>query len=286
MKNYQQILLHHKHQIISICPLITDNNHIISTFNINSSFIHLQSIVCWLMEIDILRLMMPRLASLPSLISLFINTDNTLNDLYEIYYLIFDLSKLKYFKFTATSTDNSDIIISLPNANENSISPIEYLIIDHPCTFNELFSIISYTPQLYHLSFIETGDYDNGNLNIPDFLPNLTYISIESFYITFNELEIFLQQLPSKLKYFSFKTFIEDNQYLNANQWKEFILKYLPNLEKFYLYYSVYYHKNHQPKLYENNVKQFISSFWIEQKWIYEIEIDFDEIIYSIRPYK
>jgi hypothetical protein len=178
MKNYQKILLRNKHQIVSICPLITDDNHIISTFKINSSFIHLQSLVCWLMEVDILRLLIPRLSSLPSLISLTINTGSKLNDLYEIYYLIFDLSKLKYFKFTAALTDNSDIITSLPNSSENSISPIEYLIIDHTCTFNELFSIISYTPKLYHVNFIEIGDYDDDNFNIEIVPSNLTSISI------------------------------------------------------------------------------------------------------------
>jgi hypothetical protein len=64
------------------------------------------------------------------------------------------------------------------------------------------------------------------------------------------------------------------------------ILKYLPNLEKFYFYYSVYNDKHGYPDLYKKHVKKLISSFWIEREWIYEIKIDFDEIIYSIRPYE
>ena len=46
------------------------------------------------------------------------------------------------------------LTISLPIATNEQFSTIEYLIIDHPCTFNELFSIISYTPQLHRLNFI------------------------------------------------------------------------------------------------------------------------------------
>ncbi len=99
-------------------------------------------------------------------------------------------------------------------------------------------------------------------------------------------MEIFLRKLSSKLKYFSFKIFTEKKKYLNANRWKEFILKYLPNLEKFYFYYSVHYDRDDRPGLCTTYVKQLISSFWIERKWIYEIKIDFDEIIYSIRPYE
>ncbi len=95
-------------------------------------------------------------------------------------------------------------------------------------------------------------------------------------------MEIFLR----KLKFFSFKTFTEHKKYLNANRWKELVLKYLSNLEKFYFYYSVYNDKHRYPDLYKKHVKKLISSFWIERKWIYEIKIDFDEIIYSIHPYE
>ncbi len=102
----------------------------------------------------------------------------------------------------------------------------------------------------------------------------------------FDELEIFLSKFPLKLKIFSLTTLTEDMNYLNANQWKYFILKYLPNLKKFYLHYSVYYDRNDQPQSYNYEKDQFISSFWIEQKWIYEIKIGFDQIIYSICPYE
>jgi hypothetical protein len=36
----------------------------------------------------------------------------------------------------------------------------------------------------------------------------------------------------------------------------------------------------------DGKTSQFISPFWVERQWIYEVDIDFDKIIYSIRPYK
>ncbi|CAF5174154.1 unnamed protein product, partial [Rotaria sp. Silwood1] len=65
-----------------------------------------------------------------------------------------------------------------------------------------------------------------------------------------------------------------------------FILKYLPLLQKFYLKYHVFYNNEHAILIYFKKLNRFTSSFWIERQWILEAEIDFDMIIYSIRPYK
>ncbi|CAF4711688.1 unnamed protein product, partial [Rotaria sp. Silwood2] len=74
--------------------------------------------------------------------------------------------------------------------------------------------------------------------------------------------------------------------YLDADRWEEFILKYLPLLEKFYLRYYVFLNNDHGTLMYFGKSNQFSSSFWIERQWILEAEIDFDNIIYSIGPYK
>jgi len=74
--------------------------------------------------------------------------------------------------------------------------------------------------------------------------------------------------------------------YLNAHRWEELILKYLPNLEKFYLKYRAHCDEGYEPRMYRGQANQFISPFWIERQSIYEGDIDFNEIIYSIHPYK
>jgi hypothetical protein len=74
--------------------------------------------------------------------------------------------------------------------------------------------------------------------------------------------------------------------YLDADRWEEFILKYLPQLKIFYLIYYIFFNNDHGTPLYFGKSNRFASSFWIERKWILENQIDYDFIIYLIRPYK
>ena len=48
---------------------------------------------------------------------------------------------------------------------------------------------------------------------------------------------MFVSKLHSKLKVLSFTTQSLDIAYLDANRWEQFILKYLPRLEKFNFQY-------------------------------------------------
>ncbi|CAF4174433.1 unnamed protein product [Rotaria sordida] len=288
MNNYKQILLHNKNQILSIHLWISENtNQIISSFIFDSSFNCLESLIFYLIEPDILISIVSKLTYLPRLFSLTIDTWPIQNDLGDIYRLIFNLQKLKYIKFKAMESRDSDITISLPIATNEQICSIEYLIIDHPCAFDELFTIISYTPQLRHLKFLNLTDR---NINIrsikPIILSNLTYLSIYIYEILFDEFEIFINKLNSKLKILSLTTIVEDIAYLDANRWEKFILTKLPQLEKFYFKYTTHFEENMQPSMYFGKRDQFISLFWIERQWILETEIEFDNLIYSIRPYK
>ena len=73
--------------------------------------------------------------------------------------------------------------------------------------------------------------------------------------------------------------------YLDADRWEKFVLKYLSQLEKFYLTY-IFIPNRHSSERHIDKFNRFNSSFWIERQWIFEIEIRFDSIIYSIHPYK
>ncbi|CAF4875303.1 unnamed protein product, partial [Rotaria sp. Silwood2] len=118
-------------------------------------------------------------------------------------------------------------------------------------------------------------------------LPNLTYLSIHIYRkISFDEFELFINKLNSKIKVLSLTTIVEDIAYLDANRWEEFILTKLPQLEKFYFKYSAYFSENYQTPIYFGQRDQFISSFWLQRRWILEIEFEFENIIYSIRPYQ
>jgi hypothetical protein len=105
---------------------------------------------------------------------------------------------LKYYKLR---TGNEDLSVTLPIATNQQFSSIEHLDIDHCCTFDELSTISSYTPQLRYLKF--THDL-NGDRNIdiisPITLSNLTYLSIHVYNLTFYTFEIFISKIYSKLK--------------------------------------------------------------------------------------
>jgi hypothetical protein len=165
------------------------------------------------------------------------------------------------------------LTISLPMNINKQFSNIKYLIIDHPCSFKELFSIISYTSQIIRLSFIHKiySTLENEIIS-PMILSNLTDICIYGNDITFNEFEMFIRKIYSKLKCLSLTSFAKDLNYLNADRWKELILEYFPQLEKFNLTFDVYGTSN-----------RFNSSFWIERQWLLEAKIQLDMIIH---PYK
>ncbi|CAF4039874.1 unnamed protein product [Rotaria sordida] len=289
MNNYQQILHLNKGQIFSIHLWTSKNtNQIISTFTIDSSFNCLESFVFYAIKSDVLISLLPTLTCLPRLFSLTIEIWSNIKDLGNIYRLIFNLPKLKYIKFKAMESNDFNITISLPIATNEQISSIEHLIIEHPCAFDELSAITSYTPHLHHLKFLSLT---NRKVNIrrikPMILPNLTHLSIHIYRkMSFNVFEIFISKLNSKIKILSLTTIFEDIAYLDANRWENFILTKLPQLEKFHFKYSVYLAEDYQTPIYVGQRDQFVSSFWLQRGWILGIEIEIENIIYSIRPYQ
>ncbi|CAF5144359.1 unnamed protein product [Rotaria sp. Silwood1] len=81
---------------------------------------------------------------------------------------------------------------------------------------------------------------------------------------------MFLRKINSQLIVLSFITRHEDINYLDANRWKEIILKYLFKLKKFYLQYYTSCEKDSETRIYRGKPNQFTSSFWIKRKWIFE----------------
>jgi hypothetical protein len=162
-------------------------------------------------------------------------------------------------------------------------SPIKYLVIDHGWKFNELDAILSYTPELYHLSIQQQSKVD---MILPIRLANLTYLSIDMGHLDYDKVMEFIKKLSSNLKVFHLTIQSFDIMYVTSNLWEEFIIEYLPYLEKFYLNYCEPILYDNQSRKYHWKENQFTSSFWIERKWIFEAEIDTHEINYSIHPYR
>jgi hypothetical protein len=64
--------------------------------------------------------------------------------------------------------------------NNKQLSPIEHLVIGHLCKFDELSIVLSYTPQLRRLDFIDTHDNDTNLVNMLSIrLLNFLYVYIQ-----------------------------------------------------------------------------------------------------------
>ncbi|CAF1191434.1 unnamed protein product [Rotaria sordida] len=284
MNYFKQVKLMNKYQILSLdlrSGLYIDE--FLSIFIIDSSFNYLESITLHFMEEYFLLLLLRRFICLPRLLSLNVHADETLTDLSDVYQLGFALPILKYFKIKS-----EDWIVSLPFATTNQqFSTVKYLVIDHYCTFDQLATILSYTPELCHLYFEHQPDRDsNVEIILPITLSNLTRISLKIIRSDYDEVIKFLKKISSKLKFLRLTIQSNDVIYLISHLWEGLILQYFPNLEKFYLkhFESIDYDNRSGNYLWQGN--QFTSSFWIERQWIFHAEIYIDEIIYSIYPDK
>ncbi|CAF1232472.1 unnamed protein product [Adineta steineri] len=279
----EQMIRVNNNQILSIHFLSSKHTKMISLFNFDSSFIRLKSLIFHSIKPDILIALLSKLIHLPRLFSLTINIDNISADLTDIYRSIFDLPKLKYIRFFAMEPEVS---VSMPLCIHKQINNIKYLIMNHSITLNNLFSILSYTTQIEHLSFTHkrSSTFNVGSMS-PIILPNLTYLAIYETDLKFDVFEIFITKIHSKLKVLSLESQAEDMNYLNADRWKKFILKYLSQLEKLYFTCEFREHR-HRNKRHMSTSNSFNSSFWIERQWIFETEIHLDIFIYSIHPYK
>ncbi|CAF5122996.1 unnamed protein product, partial [Rotaria sp. Silwood1] len=73
----------------------------------------------------------------------------------------------------------------------------------------------------------------------------------------------------------------QDINFLHAYRWEQLILRYLSQLKKFSLKYY-----EHKYLIYSEERSQFISSFWIERKLIFNVEINEYNILYLVCPYR
>jgi hypothetical protein len=158
---------------------------------------------------------------------------------------------------------------------------------DHPCALDELFAILSYTPHLRHLKFWNFSDcYVSIRVIEPIVLSHLTHLSIYSDQMSFEDLEIFIRKLNSQIKFLSLETIFEDIDYLDTNLWEVFLIQDLSYLDKFYFKYITRCQKYYETSMILGKRDQFLSTFWLQRQWILEMDIKYEKLIYSIRPYK
>ncbi|CAF4004544.1 unnamed protein product, partial [Adineta steineri] len=290
--NFINQMIHlNKHQIFSLHIKLT--NHIdsfLSQFIIDSSLNNLQSINIRGIDSHAIVSFLKSLAYLPRLflLSIYIWEFKGFKDLNYIYQLIFTLPKLKFNKLSFFYGPSSYIL--LPMITNKQFSFIKHLVIDHSCTLEQLNRIVSYTPQLHRLSFTDEEDDNNTKIDnhLLSILSQLTHLTIKIWHTTFDRLEMLIKNTNLKLNSLSLDISLEDVNYLDSARWEILILKYLPQLNTFHFDYTEDMEGRRKLskhlELEESN--QFSSLFWSERKWVLETEVDFEFIIYSIRPYE
>jgi hypothetical protein len=266
---YENIIIPNRHRILSLD--LSTNSFIKNFFAhciIDSSFDRLESIV--LSRISIARsvILLFYLKSLPRLFSLTMDIDSEENnDLNDIYRMIFSLSSLKYTKLSLSSWfGDEDVNVFVPLAVNEAFSTIEYLIIDHPCSTNELLSIVCHTPRLRHLSCQNLTESDTiTDTKQPMTLSNLTYICIADSLMTFYDFEMFIIKLSAEVQVLIINDCFDDT-YLDVNRWKRLIEKHMPRLRRF----DFICHSDlciDFGGTFDELIPRFSSPFWSERQW-------------------
>ncbi|CAF2673102.1 unnamed protein product [Rotaria sp. Silwood2] len=184
--------------------------------------------------------------------------------------------------------DNNQFISSF--TIDSSFIRLESLVFRpiEPDLLISLLPKLIYLPRLFSLT-IDTWSAlkDLGNIYQLIFnLRKLKYIKYKATESDDFDITVSLSIATNEQQVLSFTTIVQDIAYLDANRWEEFILQNLPKLEEFYFKYSTYFEDHYETPMYSGKRDQFISPFWIERRWILQAEIELDNLIYSIRPYK
>ncbi|CAF1074655.1 unnamed protein product [Adineta steineri] len=288
----QHVIIPNSHRILSLHfrghpwgELLIDKffNHCI----IDSSFHRLESILLNDIKKEKLLTTLFYLNALPRLFSLtiYINDDDYY-DLGNIYSLIFSLPTLKYNQL---ATHAREIQITIPHAINKKSSTIEHLVVHHPCTFNQLNSLLHYTPQLRHLSCYPVIESDENFKNdLSTSLPHLKFVNFEEVSAPFDEFEVFITKISSQLQILKIYT-LQNRTYLDGNRWEQLIKEYMPQLEKFYFNFTQDIDDDREINLSDSTdgfINRFNSPFWSERKWVREIEVYCESMVFSIHPYK
>jgi hypothetical protein len=280
----QQLIIPNRYKIITLSFYEqSDINLFFTMYTIDSSFRRLRSLIIKNITSVMLVSVLKELVYLPCLISLTIGINDDSELLGDVYQLIFRLPLLRFMKISLTADEQFE---QLPYATNTEVSSIEHLVIDYPCTLDELLAILSYTPKLNCLICTELSEPVLNITNHPSIkLPNLTYLIIKGCRISFDEFEIFIKKISSQLQVLRINTF-QDEIYMDSDRWQRLILEQISHLLKFYFLHRQRNNNAFQKTRYYALLNGFTSSFWIERQWSFEIEIDDRRATYSIRPYR
>jgi len=169
---------------------------------------------------------------------------------------------------------------------------IEYLTLKHDCAWEYIPSLLKCTTKLRSLKIISQSDAIYYKLKRFQgcHCEHLTQLSLDTNATKFKYLSNLIQRLSPKLRQLSIYTISEDQTYLDAEKLEELILKYFLRLKSFSLKYKNYNYWPEGPDpaevAFPYKVNQFVSPFWLDRRWIVDIELNSSFICFDIHPYK
>ena len=272
------ILAAFKHRLQS---LRVSDCFFLEKFHFNSSLIRLQALYFEGIQYSSLVSTLLTCTQLPSLYYLTFNCVENVQCPDKVYSLIFSLPVLKFCQLSLNSMDEGYEFVFYDFA----ISPIERLIINSKCSVKNLMELVSFAPNLSHLSC----EISNSLLfsDIPLVNENLTNLSLKFDGVSFDEVEWFIKNLSSPIQTFTISV-IHDRAFLNSNRWQRILTQQLPLLRKFMLEY----YDRRDDSLDDDVIKQFQSSFWTEKQCFFVQQYYIDKHstnwrrLYSTKPYK
>jgi hypothetical protein len=264
-----QIITPNRHRIISLrLSHIWAIRRFVRYITNDLSFDHLESLILNVTTKEKLEPLLKQLNSLPRLFALVIDIKGSSENLGNIYKSIFQLPSLKYCKVSYNECQKSSF---LSIALNKPISPIECLVIDHSCTFEDLIIILPCTPELRRLTCTNVSKSSQIIAKIAAIsLSKLIKISIGSCYALFTDFERFIIKISPQLQVLSINTY-GDMNYMDSRQWEKFILQYTPNLHKFELTCQSMSNA-WQNQDFSELINGFKRPFWVERQWYLELQ--------------
>ncbi len=252
-----------------------------------SKFIQLETLVLDNINAKYLRNIFTHAILLPKLHSLVLSLANLVQDPTKLITWIFRLPKLKSCKITYQTKDGQS-----PSAlffSECTASSIEHLVINTRFQYESLANLLFQIPNLRHLSINCLVGYRDLSIH-PSFtqLKHLKYVSLKLEGVLLKQLETLITNFFHHVEILRLTTRY-DQAYLDAQQWKQIILSYMPNLRIFDIS-----HDNsvrNSSLLYHDLINAFDSPFWIERGWFFthqhtcQRSLD-SGMFYSTDPYR
>ena len=178
-RSCRDLIIPNRNRLLSLC--LSESLFIDEFFNycsIDSSFTCLQSMTLHNVSEPSIFVILSSLYSLPCLYSLTLAVEeNYYYNLTPIYRLIFRLPYLKSCKVSTSDYEEHDVHVPL-SINEKH-STIERLIIKHPCTIDEITSLLLHTPALQYLVCDQLTHPDDHPMNTKN--DQSTLVKIEVF---------------------------------------------------------------------------------------------------------